>query len=160
MIRFFWLSGDVNYRQYGGTWISQKLNNGEFNYYFMLELINWWDTVDEDQPQYLVTLSAVSPEQARKENIEAAKNCCGFKTIIDDKQLVYALYAYGISVPVITKRGSNYKKLLKEVKQKAQFVESLFGFYMDRPVNAIGTTGWELLQGDLTSAMNRLQNVN
>ena len=46
-MRFSFLTGDMNYTTYGGKWISTRQNNGEFDYYFVIELLNWPETVGQ-----------------------------------------------------------------------------------------------------------------
>ena len=75
-----------------------------------------------------------------------------------DTVLVEALHSYGVYTPVWSKDGNNCARLMREARQEARQCEFLFGFYLDRPVNRIGTTGWESLRGDLTSAIDRVCN--
>jgi len=63
MIRFTWLTGDMNWADYGGKWISQKLNNGDFDYFLVLEVWNWFESVGAKEAKYNVSLSIVSPSQ-------------------------------------------------------------------------------------------------
>lgn len=82
MTRFKFLIGDVNWLDYGGKWVSQKLNNGEFDYWLVLELTNMDDACGRDnegKDRYNVSLSCVSPGEAGPENIAKAKNCCGWE---------------------------------------------------------------------------------
>lgn len=165
MVRFKWLTGDVNWLTYGGKWISNKQNNGEFDYWLVLEILNWEESVSERDAaeighKYNVQLSVVSPGQAGQKNIEAAQSCCG----VDDEMLARAgdegkveiLYSYGVHTPIFDKGGNNAHKLIREAKRYAnQEASTLFGFLMDRPVNKIGTTGWESLRGDMDSAIKR-----
>ena len=166
-MRFSFLTGDVDYTTYGGKWISTRQSNGEFDYYFVIELLNWRETVGEREapPEtYNVSLSAVSPHEAQ-DKIGAALDCCGIteamlRTATEngyrDSVLVEALYNYGTHTPVWNKDGNNWRALMREARQEARQCEFLFGFYLDRPVNRIGTTGWEALRGDLTSALDRV----
>jgi len=39
-MRFKFLTGDVNWETYGGKWVSPKLNNGDFDYWLVLEFVN------------------------------------------------------------------------------------------------------------------------
>ena len=78
-MRFSFLTGDVNFTTYGGKWISTRQSNGEFDYYFVIELLNWRETVGrrEAPPEtYNVALSVVSPQEAQ-DKIGAALDCCG-----------------------------------------------------------------------------------
>ena len=168
-MRFSFLTGDVNYTTYGGKWISTRQSNGEFDYYFVIELLNWRETVGEREapPEtYNVSLSVVSPQEAQGK-IGAALDCCGITEATlqsaagngyRDSVLVEALYTYGVHTPVWSKDGNNWRALMGEARQEAGQCEFLFGFYLDRPVNRIGTTGWESLRGDLTSALDRVCN--
>lgn len=168
-MRFSFLTGDGNYTTYGGKWISTRQNNGEFDYYFVIELLNWRETVGEREAPaetYNVSLSVVSPQEAQGK-IGAALECHGIteemlQTATEngyrDTVLSEALHSYGVHTPVWSKDGSNWRALMREARQEARQCEFLFGFYLDRPVNRIGTTGWESLRGDLTSAFDRVCN--
>ena len=159
MIRFKFLTGDVDYTTYGGKWISNPQSNGEFTYFFVIELINWAEAIGdrdaEGKPTYNLTLSVVSPEQAGEKNLESAYSCCG----IDEEMLercktqgnlaevqVEALHAYAGGVHVWSEDGNNWRKLFKEARKQAMLGGMMFGFVMDRPVNRIGETGWEALK--------------
>ena len=67
-MRFYFLTGDVNYTTYGGKWISTRQSNGDFDYYFVIELLNWREAVgDREAPPetYNVSLSVVSPQECK-----------------------------------------------------------------------------------------------
>lgn len=148
-MKFKFLTGDVNWQDYGGKWISPRLDNGEFYYWLVIELVNMWDaTGDENADKYCVSLAVVSPDEAGKENVSKADDgdYCAFG---DDECRVDALHSYGIYAQVWYKGGNNYSKLLKEAREQAHLCNMLFGFYMDRPVNAIGNTGWDAIRGDI-----------
>lgn len=150
MLKFKFLTGDIDWKTYGGKFISKKLNNGEFNYWLVMEVINWWEeTGDETQDQYCVTLSAVSPESVRQDTLNSAIKSCGWK---DDKdysaiELVEILHSYGTYVVLWQGQGYNIKQLMKEARKQADLSCMLFGFYMDRPQNRIGQTGWDTIRG-------------
>lgn len=159
--KFSFLTGDTNYQQYGGKFISQKFNNGDWDYWLVIEVINMYDAVGEREAKennggkYCISLMAVSPQAAGKENLEDAFECCGFNES-QNEQLknnlliqVQVLSDYGIQAQLWTKSGNNLKNLLKECKKEAQLVEFLFGFYMDKPENMIGNTGWDFISGNI-----------
>lgn len=155
MIKFHFLTGDCNYLDYGGKWISNRQNNGEFDYYFVIEILNWEESVPANEVpkdgKYNVSLSVCSPQEVGQDNLEKAFSCCGLSDkeikLADDEVKVECLHSYGIHVPVWGENGNNSKKLLKEAKYQAMIVGTLFGFYLDKAVARIGTTGWEALQG-------------
>ena len=167
MVKFKFLTGDCNVSQYGGKFISNKQNNGEFDYYFVIELMNWKEAVGEREAPaetYNVCLSVVSPMQAGEKNLKEAYSCCG----IDEEMVanagknlaeiqVEALHAYAGGVPVWQGNGNNWRELMKEAKKEAQNCEGFFGFYLDKPVNALGETGWERLRlADVKEVLDRV----
>jgi len=158
--RFKFLTGDVNWLQYGAKWISPKLNNGEFDYWLVLELFNMDEACgrdNESQPTYNVCLSVVSPSEAGSDKLASAFECCGLAEEHQNNPVVQVecLHSYGVSTPLWQANGNNAHKLLRQAKHEAQLANMLFGFYMDKAVNRIGTTGWEAIKGDLTAGLAR-----
>ncbi len=160
-MRFRFLTGDVNYVRDGGSFISGKQNNGEFDFWVVMQIRNECDP--ESPAAYSVSVSVVSPSQAGEDKINAAMECCGVtKTMMatavangyGDEAKVEALHAYGVVAHVWNRYGNNHRRLMEAARQFANTeLDSLFGFVMDRPVNRIGTTGWEALRGDLDAAL-------
>jgi len=154
MIKFHFLTGDINWQIYGGKFISKKFNNGDFDYWLVLDVVNMQEaTGKEDQPKYYINIQAVSPQAAGKKGIDAAFSSAGFS---DDDLTerendvicqVEELSNYGIFACLWQKEGDNLKKLLQEAHKEAQLINMLFGFYMDRPENGIGQDGWSLISG-------------
>lgn len=153
-MHFKFLSGDVNWKDYGGKFVSKRLNNGEFDYWLVLSVTNMHEATGEyDQDRYHVQIEAVSPESAGKHNLDQALGSCGFSD--DDLEWyennpliqVNALSEYGIFAILWDKSGNNIHQLLKAARHESQLIEMLFGFYMDKPENRIGQSGWDLIQG-------------
>jgi hypothetical protein len=137
-----------------GKYISKKLNNTEFDYWLILDVIDMDSaTGEEGGDKYNVAIQAVSPQQAGQKNVDSALSACGFS----DEQLerygndpvvqAKALSDYGIFAQLWQISGNNLSELLKQARKEAVLIELLFGFYMDRPENRIGQNGWQLIQG-------------
>jgi hypothetical protein len=164
-MRFRFLTGDANYTRWGGSFISGKQNNGEFDFWVVLQIRNEYEDAgaDESPAGYSVSLSIVSPSQAGEDKVKAAMECCGITETMmatavangfGDEAKVEALHTYGIATPVWSENGNNHRRLMQAARQFANTeLDSLFGFVMDRPVNRIGSTGWEALRGDLDAAL-------
>ncbi len=160
-IRFKFLTGDVNWLDYGGKWISQRFNNGEFDWWFVLTLDNVEDRVGEREAKevgakYWVTVAVVAPEEFSDK--EGAVEGMGDEYTWDKltpEMKVELVEQYAGGAQVFHAAGNNYKKLFKEARQKATESEFLFGFAMDRAMNAIGSTGWDFLKGDITAGLRR-----
>jgi hypothetical protein len=137
--KFRFLTGDVNWREYGGTFVSQKFNNGP------------------GKSRYNVSLSAVAPSEVNPKDRERAFEYCDIKDTSDlhVMQIVEAIYTYGIRAPIWDKNGNNIRELFKEARREADVSSMLFGFVMDRTVNAIGSNGWDFIKGDITAGLDR-----
>lgn len=153
--RLRFLSGDVNYLSFGGKWISKKHNNGDFDYWFVVELVNMHDaTGEDDQPTYRLSIAVAAPSEVPEEERTSAHQSCGSDEYggLDEypiKQQVEILHSYGMSAHLWYKSGNNFKTLWKEAHHELILIEMLFGFYMDKTVNMFGTTGWDLIKGDI-----------
>ena len=161
-MRFTFLTGDVNWQDYGGKFVSKRLNNGEFDYWLVIEVINMLDATGEDTGgKYAVSLLSVSPSEAGEDNLKKAFESCGLDAE-DQADLranplvqVEVLSSYGIYAQLQSIGGNNLSKLMREIRKEAQVASMLYGFYMDRPENRIGSTGWDLQRGDLLAGLNR-----
>ena len=158
MKRFKFLTGDVNWQEYGGKFISKKLNNGEFDYYLIIEVVNWNEQERYPEYTYNVSLSAVSPIEAI-ESLQSAAESYGW-TIEElesygELAVVECLSSYGAQAHLWDDNGNNLKILMREAHRQAELAESLFGFYMDRYQNRIGSTGWDFIKGDILGGLNR-----
>lgn len=134
-------------RERRAKWISRKAqHNGDWHYWFSVEL-----SPGEGDRDYHIAVNVVSPEAAANDLPEAM--CAMGWGEPPEKwtqaQLVEALVDYGVSALLWYKRGSNYRELLKEARNAIRAASFLFGFYMDRPVNALGATGWDAIAGRL-----------
>jgi len=160
MIRFKFLAGDVDWQTYGGQFISQKLNNGDFDYWLVLDFINMHEaTGDEETDKYNITILAVSPELnvQKADHILMVDYNLPDDLPITDKMRVEALAGHGIAAHLKGFSGNNYTKLMKEARREVQVIPFLFGFYMDRPENRIGSTGWDFIRGDVLAGLDRMK---
>lgn len=162
-MKFHPFSGDVNVLQYGGKWISDPQSNTEFTYYVFLELINWEEAVGEREAKsigakYAIECTVVAPSEVDSKELLSAFQCIGHDGECESlNDLLYALDAYGAGKAVVFQfNGNNAHKMLAEAKQRASCeVGMLFGFVMDRAQNAIGSTGWDCLRGDILAGLRR-----
>ncbi len=138
--------------------VSSKLSNGEFNYWLVIETVNFLNATGEliDGNKYAVAIQVVSPDQAGQVKLEQALDCVGYDRIarnelneLNDLVKVEALSDYGVSAQVWNKAGNNLNKLIRAAKKEAQIVNMLFGFYMDKSINMLGSTGWNFVKGEI-----------
>jgi len=164
-LKFRFLTGDVNWQEYGGKFVSKRLNNGEFAYWLVIEVVNLRDACDDDNnDEYAVSLLSVSPTEAGQTNVDAALSCCGF----NDEELtqadsgnelikVEALAGYGIFATLWSETGNNLNQLMRDARAQANASQLLYGFMMDSPQNRIGSSGWDCQRGDITAGLRRME---
>jgi hypothetical protein len=148
--------------EYGGKWVSPKLNNGDFDYWLVINFINMDDACGRDnegQPKYIADVRAVSPGEVGEENLRKAMDCCGIDnenpTDLTDLMKVEMLDTYGIYSPCQSFSGNNGYKVLREAKRALDMIATMFGFCMDAPKNRIGSTGWDCIKGDILAGLNK-----
>ena len=158
--RFKFLTGDINWQEYGGTWLSQKLNNGEFDYWLAIRVINWEDATGEkpDGNTYNVELLSVSPSEAGPDNLKSAFAYIGQESA--DKDVLEnpicqcdALLSYGVYAHLWSADGQNINKMMREARNQAFLAQGLYGFYMDKQQNRIGDSGWDFQRGQIGRAI-------
>ena len=154
-MKFKFLTGDVNWKEYGGKFVSPKQNNGDWNYWLVIDVINMHDvTGDETEPKYYITISAVAPDAVSEDEKNSALQSCDMedwykKTDWKDLTMVEALVTCGISACLWQAQGNNIRKLMQDARKESDQIVMLFGFYMDRQLNAIGNDGWDFISGNI-----------
>jgi len=135
--------------------VSGVENYGDFNFRFAVKIMYLEEYMSEDEVKeygkYDVSLLAVSPESAGEENVNKAFESMGIDEEYRSNELVQyeSLIEYGIFAVLASVHGNNLGKLLSEINNELKMANMLFGFYMDRPQNALGATGWDWIKGDL-----------
>ena len=86
------LSGDVNWETYGGKLVAGPFDNGEFQYWFVIEVMEWAERVGEDEAAEIdgthnVCLSVVAPSECPADELQRAIDSNGLAGIeIDDPE--------------------------------------------------------------------------
>jgi len=150
---FRFLTGDVNYTDYGGKWYRKVASTR----YHVIELTNMWqDTKDKTCSQYHVSLSEVDIASSQ---LQEALDSCGPDEGFRDNELakVDSLATYGCKAPLGQWNGNNYKKLITEARNESRNLNDpeKYEAAMSRPVNAIGSTAREFAVCDFQSAIKR-----
>ncbi len=142
------MEGDVKSK---GMWFSKKLNNGDWDYWLVLEITNLEEMMGKEcEKKYLYTLSAVSPEAAGQKSVDNAVESAGREDEdLNEETKAMLLVEYGIKATLYEETGSNYKTLMRHARKDMERISMMFSFHMDRQLNAIGNTGWEFIAGDI-----------
>lgn len=147
---------DGEYDEDGTMLISKFTIDADFPVYLVITVTNWHEaTGDRDDPEWEVCLKAVSPVAVDDKARTAALEASGIhlEEAKDEEQrilmLVEALTDYGATAPLADFRSDDANAAVLAARQEAVLAQSLLGFYMDRQVNAMGSTGWQFIQGTL-----------
>ena len=158
---------------YGQLHLSSLHNNGDWNYRLAVRVTNLEEYLTEEELKeaglYNIEILAVSPQACQKKNVLIAFECHGTDEEIKiprlDKEphslnkifmrIYESIVEYGIFAMLWKKDGNDLDVLLEEADKESELITSLFGFYMDRPENGIGQTGWDLIAGQ--SPFNKLK---
>jgi hypothetical protein len=112
------------------------------------ELRYWWISLEvvpvsvSEQVAHK-TIGGYSSDSSRWDEALAGRKRDG-----DWRESVYDLQSYGVTVPVLNVRvlEDKIEEAIEQAKSQAVAVEGMFGFYMDRPVNRMGESGWDWLR--------------
>ncbi len=152
-------NGDVNMLDYGGT-NSRCIGSRQHQF---VELINMDDACGRDnegQPKYVVELRLVDLTAISASNLKSALECCGQEHIENpsDEILADCCNSYGCHAPLDSWSGGNARKLLRAAYKLANELsnqDKLNDRLDNRPVNKIGSTAREFMNGDTMSAIQR-----
>lgn len=113
-----------------------------------------WDRESREQlGEFCVSLVCASPGFARKKHVALAAGSMGLTAeeykALKPRDRAVVLMDYGLAVTACQFAGDDLADLLKRTEEHAVGLRMLFGVYMDRPVNALGDSGWDWLRGDV-----------
>lgn len=153
-MNFKFLTGDVDWKEYGGKFVSKRLNNGEFDYWLVLDVCRGQNQTDEDV--YYLYMSAVAPSLLDEDKRKAALESFGLdeddeKRFLDesgDVAWVEIASTYGYDMVVENNSGRNIRDLMQWARQTANYVEENFFDYTDSLANMLGATGLDVLKGN------------
>lgn len=159
MRRWQFLTGDVSFQEYGGSWFREIAPR----VYHVIELVNMVDAIGERDCErdnvdtYIVELKEIDLDEI---DIEPALQCCGWENEPEPciKMQIDACNLYGSFAPMGSASGNNYRLLLSEMKRQSRSIETDARHreaLLERPVNKLGSTAREMARGDFKPAMIR-----
>ena len=115
-----------------------------FDYRYLITA-NLWDDENGNDMWYVTLHLVPSPQSLCKEKVDSICDCCG----VDKSELKHSdINDYGCTVDVATETTSEQdpQHLIDLASSIVPAVDGLRGFFLDKRINAIGTTGWDILQ--------------
>lgn len=123
-----------------------------------LEYLEYYgDDIVKELGKYCVSIIAVNPSMAGKQG--AMQACESIGMDYDEYcQLPIAIRAmtlaeYGTKATLWEQCGNSSDELLTKANTELSLVHMLGGFYLDKPQNALGSTGWDFMRGDILAGL-------
>lgn len=132
----------------------------DYPVWLFIELIDMWAaTGDESGERYCCCIQSASAGFAGNE-CDRARESCGISledwAQYSDQTKAEILRENGLAANLWQQSGNNRRDLLRAAKRELLGINCLFGFYVDRQQNAIGSTGWDFMRGDLHRPLREL----
>jgi hypothetical protein len=149
--------GDANMLDYGGK---NYRHVGKQQYQFV-ELINMDEACGRDnegQSKYVVELRLVDLDAVSDSTVKSALECCGMENQdLSNITIAECCDSYGAHAPLGSWSGNNARKIMREAYKLANELldDSALEEQLEKPVNKIGSTALEFMQGDTMSAIQR-----
>jgi hypothetical protein len=151
-------TGDVNMLDYGGK-NSRCVGNRKFQFIEFVNMDEACGRDNEGSSKYNVSLRLVDLNAVSADNIASALRSCSWEgmDITNDTVLAECLDSYGLHAPLQEYNGSNARALMRQAYRDANDLlePDQLRQALEKPVNRIGSTALEFMQGDLTSAIQR-----
>ncbi len=117
MKNYQFLTGDINFREYGGKWYRCT---GDKEYY-VIESVNMEDTIgDISNGKYLFTVYSIDMDNLTEKEIKDALSCYGWENEKDLNELMImeACVSYGHADIITNEYSNNFWKTFKELKRE------------------------------------------
>ena len=163
-VRFNWLTGDVNYLDYGGKWFYNTKVEG---YYLVMELINLLENDSQSTEKYMIELSIVNCRKVEPDKMRSVISYCGIDDDnLPEEYLIECCHSYGLRSVEYSATGNNYKELRKECLDAARYTIKHLRSSLNKSKNALYATGHDMIEGKVLGLLEggkrqslRLQNV-
>ena len=166
--RFKVWHGDVNYLDYGGTWI-WVVQIGEYHF---IRLMNWEDAVGEREAaevgfKYNMELSVVlTPDIPGSTKVDALKSCGMTEAVWDlvtlnkdyfeaDKLTAGACFEHGAKARIEDVDTNNFHKTFRELAERSREIAGDDSALHETVANRIGQTAFEYMTGSMGPALAR-----
>lgn len=136
---------------YQFTYQTKVYNNGDFNYRVFINIVDYNKAAGVNG-FFVNVCIAKTVRSLKASQVKDILKCFG----IDNKSNLsdFDVFDYGYNA-CITKHPSRVetiqeaKNIANSFKENIDIYTRLIGFYLDRPQNMIGDTGWDFLDGNI-----------
>ncbi len=117
-----------------------------FSYKFDIVVIDLYEVAGDagTEGKYAVGLYLVpTPNSLSKKALKEVANSMGVGTKYVD---IRSIQEYGHSILLKDLVTTTPEKAVLGLKKESEMIEFMIGFYLDKPVNRVGETGWTVLK--------------
>jgi hypothetical protein len=165
---------EQNYNDYGST--IQYVSKNTYDTYLgaddrrvdcklVIKLVDWYESTGDDSVKGDVRVSVLLvplPSSVNSDQLQSIAHSCGIEP---SDVTVNDMCDYGLQVPMASEtvkgidgdaplESGAVKDLLRTASYCLDGIGGLVGFYLDRPANRIGNTGWDFLESFVTGKRN------
>lgn len=127
-----------------------------FKYRYVVTVIDMEEITDEDLPVTVELSLVVTPSSMTQERRKDIAYTNGMEdeedyvpsfedVVMEGVGITFGRYAVeGVEGDML--EDKRIQEILEEISKKYETMDSMRGFYLDRPWNRIGTTGWDMLE--------------
>jgi hypothetical protein len=120
-------------------------NNGDFDYRLHIHIYTKeYDCADFPKKFMGILQVGKTVKYTKKKNLQSIQQSFCTQEV-DDSMVVEA----GYQATIVAMHSNSIQYIKKQFTKKSKVVNMLFGFYMDKPQNRVGNTGWDFLDGKL-----------
>lgn len=115
------------------------------------------DWGDSPEYRYHASIVACGPNWPGDENLQSYLNTIGM--LVEDfrgfpvQSQCQILIDTGLQATIWQAGGNSIRKLLTEARKELKLLQMLIGFRLDAPQNAIGSSGWDFMRGDILAGI-------
>jgi len=142
---------------YESIWMSDKKSCDEFDFHFVLSVEDMEEQMGEEATHpYNMRVLAVSISENEDACRKQLMDCFGIDfEDANEEEKIKVLMEYGLFATLYSNDGKDKNKLIEQgLKESKQLDEFTFGFAMDKQQNAIGSTGWDFIRGDIMAGLS------
>jgi len=148
------------YEDYSGVYY-RKVAQGLYHFVEYTDMDDACGRDNEGHPKYHVQLKEVDLNAIPRKQVDSALDSCGMeyrdRQMLPEEGIAEACQSYGAYAPMWEGSSNNLSKLLREARRQSRMLDDEAERYerLSRPVNAIGSSALEYMQGDLISPLAR-----
>lgn len=152
---------DLGDGDYEHVWLlNERLetHQSKKNHSYVFIQVMYMDEHERDpDTRFYGEVKIVNIGMAGKAAVLEIKRECGIEGKVDSKWIAKELMSRGTCATVIQESGNSKVDVLQRIQERMFEVTTFGGYGLDKAQNAIGSTGWDFMKGDILAGLKRHQ---